>query len=87
MPLYEFRCNDCGSFDEWRKMAESSHPAYCPTCTQPAKRLFSPPAVLSGSLRLKVENREPQLVKRSEQEPAAPKLRTHNGSRPWMISH
>lgn len=87
MPLYEFRCDDCGPFDLWRSMAESDQPAHCPTCEEPGKRIFSPPMVLSGSLRLKQEKREPQLVKRPEREPEKPKARSHNGGRPWMISH
>jgi putative FmdB family regulatory protein len=86
MPLYEFRCSDCGMFDLWRIMAECSDPAYCPDCDQPAQRVFSAPAVLSGALRLKQENREPQLVKR-EIEPKASRVKNHAGSRPWMIGH
>ena len=87
MPLYEFRCADCGLFDQWRTMAESSAPANCPSCHEPAKRLFSAPAVLSGSLRLKKENSEPQLVKRSSDRAEGPKVQSHVGGRPWMISH
>lgn len=86
MPLYEFRCDPCGIFDQWRTLAEFDAPAYCPTCQQPAKRIFSPPAVLSGSLRLKQANPEPQLVKR-DQEPQPPGARSHTGGRPWMIGH
>lgn len=86
MPLYEFRCEGCGIFDVWRSIAESTSSADCPTCEAPAKRIFSPPAVLSGVLRLKRENPEPQLVKR-ETEPPAPKNRSHPGGRPWMIGH
>ncbi|MBF2000675.1 MAG: zinc ribbon domain-containing protein [Synechococcales cyanobacterium C42_A2020_086] len=87
MPLYEFCCSTCGMFDQWRSMAESSAPAYCPTCQQLGKRIFSPPAVqLSGSLRLKQEAREPRVEKR-DAEPATPTFKSHNGGRPWMISH
>lgn len=86
MPLYEFRCDDCGIFDEWRTMAECNIPAHCPDCCQSAKRVFSAPAILSGSLRLKRENPEPQLVKR-DREPEPPKVKSHTGGRPWMISH
>ena len=86
MPLYEFRCDRCGPFDQWRTMAESSNPAYCPSCQETGKRIFSPPAVLSSSLQLKRENSEPQLVKR-DQEPKTPRLQSHAGGRPWMISH
>lgn len=86
MPLYEFQCNDCGMFDLWRSMAESSDPAHCPGCHEPGRRIFSPPNVLSGSLRLKRENTDPQLIKR-DREPVAPKVQNHSGSRPWMIGH
>ncbi|WP_250124613.1 zinc ribbon domain-containing protein [Chroococcidiopsis sp. CCMEE 29] len=86
MPLYEFRCDRCGVFEQWRTMADSSNPAACPSCQATAKRIFSPPAVLSGSLRLKKENPEPQLVKR-DQEPERPRVRSHTDGRPWMISH
>ncbi|KAM3097510.1 FmdB family zinc ribbon protein [Phormidesmis sp. 146-35] len=86
MPLYEFRCDDCGLFDVWRSLVESSNPAPCPDCDTPGKRIFSPPAVLSGTFRLKQESREPQLVKR-DREPKAPQVQYHAGSRPWMIGH
>jgi putative FmdB family regulatory protein len=86
MPLYEFRCDECGVFDEWRTMAECNAPAQCPDCEKVAKRIFSPPALLSGSLRLKHENREPQVVEREKaQEPS--RVRNHAGERPWMIGH
>jgi putative FmdB family regulatory protein len=84
MPLYEYRCTtDCGIFEEWRSLAEVSQPSHCPTCNQPAKRIFSPPALLSGSLRLKQENLEPQLIKR-DLEPKQARVKSHGG-RPWMI--
>lgn len=86
MPLYEYRCSDCGVFDQWRSLAESSAPAHCPACEEPAQRVFSPPMVLSGSLRLKRESPEPKLVKR-DRDPEPPKAQSHTGGRPWMISH
>jgi putative FmdB family regulatory protein len=88
VPLYEYRCDNCGVFDQWRTMAESSNPAHCPACEAVARRVFSAPAVmLTGSLRLsKKENPEPQLVKR-DREPKPEKFRSHKGDRPWMISH
>jgi len=88
MPLYEFKCDDCGVVDLWRSIAERNDPANCPTCQQAMKRVFSPPMMLSGSLRLKQERPEPQLVQRSnDREPEQPKARSHNGGRPWMIGH
>jgi putative FmdB family regulatory protein len=86
MPLYEFKCKDCGLFDQWRTLAEYRAIAHCPTCEEPAQRIFSPPALLSGSLRLKQVNPEPQLVKRNR-EPEPPRVTHHMGGRPWMIGH
>ncbi|MDV2990905.1 MAG: hypothetical protein N4J56_000559 [Chroococcidiopsis sp. SAG 2025] len=85
MPLYEFRCDDCGVFDEWRSLAECNNPANCPTCEEPAKKVFAPPMLLSDSIRLKQES-EPKLVKR-DRELEQPRLRTHPNGRPWMINH
>ncbi|WP_404788826.1 FmdB family zinc ribbon protein [Altericista sp. CCNU0014] len=88
MPLYEFRCDDCGVFDAWRAIAERSTPASCPSCEEPSRRIFSAPALqLSGALRVKGENLEPQLVKREVDPAARTKARTHSGGRPWMIGH
>ena len=86
MPLYEFRCSDCGVFDLWRSLAECNALAHCPTCEAPAQRIFSPPMLLSGSLRLKAESREPQLVKR-DREPETPKPKSCSNGRPWMVTH
>jgi putative FmdB family regulatory protein len=89
MPLYEFRCNDCGIFDEWRTMNESSNPADCPSCHKSAKRIFSIPGVqLNGNLRLhKTANSEPQLVTKTATDPAQKTRAKSHGGRPWMISH
>jgi putative FmdB family regulatory protein len=91
MPLYEFRCQSCGIFDEWRAMADSGNPAHCPTCQIVAQRIFSAPALqLNGSLRLdKRANPEPQLLQKQPSESSAKdrtRVRSHGG-RPWMIGH
>jgi putative FmdB family regulatory protein len=91
MPLYEFQCETCGPFEQWRTLAEASNPMLCPTCQTAAKRLFSPPSLIltSGTLRVRGEqNSEPQLVKRSQdRETASPKYQSHRHGRPWMIGH
>ena len=53
MPLYEFRCPDCGPFDLRSDMADAAATAPCPACSRPAARRYSvgagrPPA---GALR------------------------------------
>lgn len=40
MPLYEFRCADCGPFDLRRDMADAAATAPCPSCARPAPRRY-----------------------------------------------
>ena len=40
MPLYEFRCPDCGPFDLRCAMQDAAATATCPSCTQPARRSY-----------------------------------------------
>ncbi|QZZ22360.1 zinc ribbon domain-containing protein [Leptothermofonsia sichuanensis E412] len=87
MPLYEFKCQSCGVFEEWRSLSQSSDPAVCPTCQQPGKRVISAPAVnLSSSLSLRHPRSEPELVKR-ETEPKPQKFQHQSCGRPWMLNH
>jgi putative FmdB family regulatory protein len=89
MPLYEFKCDRCGMFEQWRTLAEAGTPMLCPSCQAVAKRVFSAPNVNlnSGSLRLR-EGSEPRLVKPSQdREAATPKYSQQQNGRPWMISH
>lgn len=43
MPLYEYRCEDCGkAFEMLRRMSEADNAAVCPKCESPrAQRQFS----------------------------------------------
>jgi putative FmdB family regulatory protein len=89
MPLYEFRCPDCGIFDEWRTMSESNNPALCPHCQAAAKRIFSNVGIqLNGAIRLKKSaNPEPQLVQKADVDPDKRARAKSHGGRPWMINH
>lgn len=90
MPLYEYQCEACGQFEQWRTMAEVSNPMLCPTCEAPAKRIYSPPGImLNSSLRLKKsQSLEPKLVDKSrDREPAPRRYQSHDHGRPWMINH
>jgi putative FmdB family regulatory protein len=43
MPLYEFECEDCGGFVEFREMEKRNDAARCPACEGPASRVVSAP--------------------------------------------
>ena len=45
MPYYDYRCPDCGPFDQRRPLSESSLPAACPHCGKEAPRMLSAPHV------------------------------------------
>ncbi|MBB4842687.1 putative FmdB family regulatory protein [Paucibacter oligotrophus] len=40
MPIYDYRCRDCGLFDALRPMAERDRPAPCPGCAEPSERAW-----------------------------------------------
>jgi putative FmdB family regulatory protein len=41
VPLYEFRCPQCGPFDLRRDMQAATATAVCPSCDRPARRVYS----------------------------------------------
>lgn len=87
MPVYEFSCsNGCDSYEVWRTIEERSSATECPACGEPGKRVYSPPLTLCGPLRLKVESREPQLIRKTIGSESKPRLREAAGSRPWMVN-
>lgn len=50
MPRYEYDCPRCGSFSEFRPMAEHELPAVCPSCgTEAPRLLLSFPMVSTGT--------------------------------------
>ena len=44
MPLYEYRCPKCGTFEQMRKFSDPLLTA-CPTCESPVEKLPSAPAI------------------------------------------
>lgn len=91
MPLYEFLCEDCGSFERRRPFGESNDPTPCPDCGEHTRRVYSAPGVVSTSAAqkkarsLNERGAEPKLAKRREGEKsAAPKPVR---GRPWQIGH
>ena len=85
MPIYEFLCRDCGSFEQWRSFAEVSVPMTCPSCNGEARRIYSMPATknLSAAFsnamnRVEKSAHEPEIVRRPEGD-ALPGTRYHPG--------
>lgn len=89
MPVYEFRCiQGCENYEVWRSIQERSNATDCPACGGTGERVFTPPMTLSGSLRLKVESKEPRVVRKetsSATTSGKPRLR-ESTTRPWMVN-
>ena len=60
MPLYEYRCDDCGTFSAIRKMSESSMQGICGDCGAACERIISAPyfAILGKEQRVAHERNE-----------------------------
>lgn len=70
MPNYEFRCKECGPFEQHRSFVEVGDPATCPSCGEEARRVYSTPATrriptaLSNTLnRVEKSAHEPEVVR------------------------
>lgn len=54
MPVYEYQCPDCGTFEALRSMAQYQAPLACPVCAKSAQRILATApalATLSASTR------------------------------------
>ena len=49
MPIYDYRCSDCGDFTTLRPMALSSAPADCPQCKAVSPRVLASMPMLATS--------------------------------------
>ena len=100
MPLYDYRCDQCGVFEGWAKMANSSQPAVCPSCGQAAGRLVTAPmltaltpAIREAYTRNERSAHEPRMVSGSALHSHAQghthghHTHRHHKKRPWMIGH
>ena len=60
MPIYEYECETCGVFSEFRKLSEYREPAHCSSCGELAERIISVPnlAVMDKSMRSVHERNE-----------------------------
>ena len=89
MPVYEFSCktNVCSTYEVWRTIEERDTNTSCPSCGDEGTRLFNPPMMLTGGIRLKEERKEPELVTRqSQSEGQKKRLKESTSARPWMLN-
>ena len=73
MPLYDYGCEMCGPFREWRSMSEWQADVPCPSCCLPAPRLAAAPVLgaLSSNNRIAHQRNErsahePKVVRRED---------------------
>ena len=76
MPLYDYRCSDCGEFRAWRSMREAALPAACPACQQAARRAVAAPSLALMNPHNRIAHQrneksahEPQVVSRRDHGP------------------
>jgi len=73
VPVYEFLCKNCGSFEQRRSFVEAGDPMMCPSCGEEARRIYLMPATqkvsatLSNTMnRVEKSAHEPEVVRRPE---------------------
>jgi len=102
MPRYNYECERCGPFEEYRPMAEFDAALACPQCNEPAPRMLAVPHMptLEPERRLAFAVNEksahaPDVRAAHVHGPncgcggsrKATGARTFRGRRPWMLSH
>ncbi len=90
MPLYDFRCETCGIFEQSRSIQTANDLMLCPTCNTVAKRLISAVGILKTPTQLskRVEqSAEPRVVQRAPQHNHSAHTHNHHHGRPWAIGH
>ena len=91
MPLYEFCCETCGTFEKLLPFGEAGGTQACPACERGASRVYSMPGVVSVSAAEKKarlineKGSEPKVMKKFRE--TAHPAPARSGGRPWQISH
>jgi putative FmdB family regulatory protein len=62
MPLYDYICESCGSFEATRHHTEAGTPADCPECGRPAERQWSVPVVASNGQPTSFNGRKARMT-------------------------
>jgi putative FmdB family regulatory protein len=84
MPRYNYTCESCGPFSDWRPMSKSDLDASCPSCGSASKRQIAMPFLqrVSRNVRIAHERNErsadePKVMRREELAAAHGELRPH----------
>ena len=92
MPIYEYRCDGCGPFEERLSFGEAGEAAACPGCGAEAGRVYTmpntkrTPAGLSKAMdRAEKSAHEPEVERR----PAGGSGggHRHGHGPPWAVGH
>jgi putative FmdB family regulatory protein len=79
MPVYDFVCEGCGPFEQWRPVRDPA--ADCPSCSGPARRRFTPPGVRRMGAPLRAAR------DREERSASAPEVVSRPTWRPLHLGH
>lgn len=88
MPIYEYACPACGTFEASCSMGGAGRPRPCPTCARRAPRILSAAHIGGPAARGRGRPRaspEPRLVQREERAPPPPTVAHSHSGRPWML--
>ena len=73
MPLYDYSCDSCGEFRDWKDISQSSKPAPCPSCGNPSVRTIASPFLADMSSNTRIAHQrneksahEPKIMSRKE---------------------
>lgn len=77
MPLYDYRCPDCGEFRAWGAMSEAAAPVACPDCRRLAPRAVVAPSLALMNPRNRIAH---QRNEKSAHEPQVVSRPAHQGS-------
>ncbi len=80
MPLYDYACEDCGPFRDWRPMSNAAESVACPSCSGPAGRTIATPFIANMNANTRIAHQrneksadEPQVMTREQVQRLGPK--------------
>jgi putative FmdB family regulatory protein len=82
LPLYEYQCPECGTFERMQKFSDPVLTA-CPTCGSPVEKLLSAPAIQfkgSGWYVTDYANKGKEKEKEKEKDKAPSETKTKDSS-------